>query len=141
MFPGCLRLLSHLLLQPCPGFLKPAWRTTGVLISPTIVLTAGHGTYGTTGARVSTLSYIPRSYQGYPYPGKWAIEAKAIYTYPDYQAVPGPGLPQFDAYEPVPQRSSKNENGRHCTIAQRVNDLWVGDLMRYSQHYLTSVGE
>lgn len=77
----------------------PTWRTTGVLISPTIVLTAGHGTYGTTGARVSTLSYIPQGYQGYPYPGKWAIEAKAIYTNPDYQAVPGTGLPQFDAHD------------------------------------------
>jgi len=43
--------------------------------------------------------------------------------------------------EPVPQRSSKNENGRHCTIAQSGNDLSVGDLMRYSQYFLTSVGE
>ena len=43
--------------------------------------------------------------------------------------------------EPVPQRSSKNENGRHCTIAQRGNDLRVGDLMRYTQHCLPSVGE
>jgi hypothetical protein len=44
-------------------------------------------------------------------------------------------------YEPVPQRSSKNENRRHCTIAQSGNDLSVGALMRYSQYFLTSVGE
>jgi hypothetical protein len=77
----------------------PAWRTTGVLISPTVVLTAGHGTYGTTGARVSNLTYIPSGYEGYPYPGKWAIEAKAIYTNPMYKATPTPGLPGFDAYD------------------------------------------
>ncbi len=77
----------------------PTWRTTGVLISPTVVLTAGHGTYSTDGARVSNLSYIPSGYQGYPYPGKWAIEAKDIYTYPLYKAVPTPGLPGFDSYD------------------------------------------
>jgi hypothetical protein len=45
------------------------------------------------------------------------------------------------AIEPVPQRSSKNANGRHCTIVRRGNDLSVGDLMRYTQHFVTSVGE
>jgi hypothetical protein len=77
----------------------PAWRTTGFLISPTVVITAGHGTYGATAARVSNLSYIPPGYLGYPYPGRWATEAKDIYTHPDYKAVPTPGLPGFDAYD------------------------------------------
>jgi hypothetical protein len=80
----------------------PAWRTTGFLISPYVVVTAGHGTYGTDGARVTNSETIP-PYTGnptdYPFPGSWAVEASAWYTHPDYQAVPGPGLPQFDAYD------------------------------------------
>jgi len=77
----------------------PMWRTTGLLISSTVVVTAGHGTFGTDGARVSTLSYIPRGYEGYPGPGDWAVEASAIYTHPLYRSTPGPGLPNFDSYD------------------------------------------
>jgi hypothetical protein len=78
----------------------PAWRTTGFLISSTVVITAGHGTYGTSGGRVTNSETIPpRPEGGYPGPGVWAIEALAIYTHPDYRATPGPGLPNFDAYD------------------------------------------
>jgi len=78
----------------------PAWRTTGFLISPTVVITAGHGTYGTSGGRVTNSANIPTwGVDGYPGPGPWAVEADAIYTHPDYRAYPGPGLPNFDAYD------------------------------------------
>ncbi|PVV82614.1 trypsin-like serine protease [Dehalogenimonas alkenigignens] len=77
----------------------PAWRTTGWLIDPVTVITAGHGTYGTDGARVSTLSYIPSGYLGYPGPGAWATEASSISTHPDYRSTPSPGLPGFDAFD------------------------------------------
>jgi hypothetical protein len=78
----------------------PAWRTTGFLISPTVVITAGHGTYGTDGARVTNSPDIPGyGVGGYPGPGSWAIEASATYTYDDYLVTPGPGLPGFDAYD------------------------------------------
>lgn len=81
---------------------SPAWRTTGFLISPTVVITAGHGTYGTSGGRVTNSENIP-PYTGdptdYPFPGPWAVEAAAIYTHPDYRVYPGPGLPEFDAYD------------------------------------------
>lgn len=80
----------------------PAWRTTGFLISPYVVVTAGHGTYGTSGGRVTNSETIPpRGVDGYPGPGLWAIEAEAggIHTHPDYRANPGPGLPEFDAYD------------------------------------------
>lgn len=83
------------------GTPTPVWRTTGFLISPTVVVTAGHGTYGTVGARVSTQSQVPfpaPTPPGYPWPG-WGIEASAIYTHPDYLSTPGPGLPMFDAYD------------------------------------------
>ena len=80
----------------------PAWRTTGFLVSPTVVITAGHGTYGTSGARVTNSESIP-PYTGnltdYPFPGPWAVEASEIHTHPDYRAVPGNGLPEFDAYD------------------------------------------
>ncbi len=81
---------------------SPAWRTTGFLISPYVVITAGHGTYGTSGGRVTNSENIP-PYTGnptdYPFPGPWAVEAAAIYTHPDYRVYPGPGLPEFDAYD------------------------------------------
>jgi hypothetical protein len=78
----------------------PMWRTTGFLISPTVVITAGHGTYGTSGGRVTNSASIPTwGVDGYPYPGAWAVEAAAIYTHPDYRAYPSPGLPGFDAYD------------------------------------------
>jgi hypothetical protein len=82
----------------------PAWRTTGFLISSTVVITAGHGTYGTSGGRVTNSENIP-PYTGnptdYPFPGTWAVEAAAIYTHPDYRTGlgPGNGLPQFDSYD------------------------------------------
>ena len=81
---------------------NPAWRTTGFLISPTVVITAGHGTYGASGGRVTNSENIP-PYTGnptdYPFPGPWAVEASEIYTHPDYRVYPGPGLPEFDAYD------------------------------------------
>ena len=81
---------------------SPAWRTTGFLISPTVVITAGHGTDGASGGRVTNSETIP-PYAGnptdYPFPGPWAVEASKIYTHPDYRAVPGNGLPEFDAYD------------------------------------------
>jgi hypothetical protein len=80
----------------------PAWRTTGFLISPTVVITAGHGTYGTSGGRVTNSETIP-PYTGnptdYPFPGPWAIEASEIYAHPDYLVYSGNGLPDFDAYD------------------------------------------
>jgi len=82
----------------------PAWRTTGFLISSTVVITAGHGTYGTSGGRVTNSETIP-PYTGnatdYPFPGPWAVEAAEIYTHPDYRTGlgPGNGLPQFDSYD------------------------------------------
>jgi hypothetical protein len=83
---------------------SPAWRTTGFLISPTVVITAGHGTYGTSGGRVTNSENIP-PFTGnptdYPFPGPWAVEASEIYTHPDYRTGlgPGNGLPQFDSYD------------------------------------------
>lgn len=81
---------------------SPAWRTTGFLISPYVVITAGHGTDGASGGRVTNSPVIPTlGVDGYPFPGPWAVEATAIFTHPDYRTVTGPGngLPQFDSYD------------------------------------------
>ena len=78
---------------------QPMWRTTGELISPTVVLTAGHGTFGTYGARVWFWKDITASSpDGYPYGGSGSYHG-AVYTNPLYRAVPLPGLPGFDYHD------------------------------------------
>jgi hypothetical protein len=82
-----------------PG--HPAWRTTGVLISPTVVLTAGHGTDGSIAARVWFSSEIPRNdgtTNSYPFGGPGSFEGTP-YTNPDYRIAPQPGLPGFDYHD------------------------------------------
>jgi hypothetical protein len=77
----------------------PLWRTTGELIAPGVVLTAGHGTVGTSGARVWFWSDIPTSPPGgYPYGGPGSYHGTP-YTNPDYREVPLPGLPGFDYHD------------------------------------------
>ena len=73
---------------------QPAYRGTGVLISPNIVLTAGHLTYGANGARVWFENYVdPESH--YPGPGDDAIEGTP-YTHPNYIGSGGPGLNDYN---------------------------------------------
>jgi len=76
---------------------KPMWRTTGSLISPGVVLTAGHGTFGTAKARVWFETDIKGT--GYPYGGPTSVEGQ-VYTNPDYWDVPqSNGLPGFDYHD------------------------------------------
>ncbi len=63
----------------------PAWRCSGTLIAPAVVLTAGHCTFGAVAGRAwfaSTEAEIRG--QGYPFGGSGAIEAASIHTSPNY---------------------------------------------------------
>jgi secreted trypsin-like serine protease len=65
---------------------SPSHRCTGTLLSPTVMLTAGHCTFGTSGGRVwfeaDVESGIPGN--GYPFGGGTSIEFSEIHTHPDY---------------------------------------------------------
>ncbi|MCY7379006.1 MAG: trypsin-like serine protease [Gemmatimonadaceae bacterium] len=66
---------------------KPAYRCTGTLISPTVVLTAGHcsGEPGEfSGMRIFTESDVQNGDNNYPYAGRNAIEAASWATHPLY---------------------------------------------------------
>jgi secreted trypsin-like serine protease len=64
----------------------PAWRCSGTLLSPTVMLTAGHCTFGTSGGRVwfDTDVGAGRPGNGYPFAGGTGIEFAEIHTHPDY---------------------------------------------------------
>jgi hypothetical protein len=82
----------------------PAWRCSGALIAPNVVLTAGHCTDGAVAARVwfdEDVTYDAIPFPLYPFggPGSGAVEGTP-YTNPEYQSDENPygggnGLPAF----------------------------------------------
>lgn len=63
----------------------PAWRCSGTLIAPDVVLTAGHCTDGATGGRIwfeTDLQGHPEL--GYPYGGPTSVEFVEIATHPQF---------------------------------------------------------
>lgn len=81
-----------LVFDAAPG--KPGWQCSGALISPNIVLTAGHCTDGAVAARAwfyEDVTYDSVPFPLYPYggPGSGAIEGKP-YTNPKYRSDENP---------------------------------------------------
>ena len=90
-----------LVFDSAPG--QPAWRCSGALIAPTVVLTAGHCTDGAVAARVwfdADVTYDAVPFPLYPYggPGSGSTEGTP-YTNPNYRSPDSPyggnGLPAF----------------------------------------------
>jgi len=76
----------------------PAWRCSGALITPTLVLTAGHCTDGADAARV-WFDEVVAGNPEYPFGGTTSTEGTP-YTNPDYRSEDNPygggnGLPAF----------------------------------------------
>ena len=85
-----------LVFDDAPG--HPAWRCTGSLLSPTLVLTAGHCTDGAVAARL-WLAEIVQGNPEYPFSGATSYDGTP-YTNPDYRSPDNPygggnGLPAF----------------------------------------------
>jgi hypothetical protein len=91
-----------LVFDSAPGV--PAWRCSGALIAPTVVLTAGHCTDGAVAARIwfyedVTYDHVPFPLYPYGGAGSGAVEGTP-HTNPNYRSADNPygggnGLPAF----------------------------------------------
>ena len=77
-----------LLLMEVAG--KPAFRCSATLLTPTVVLTAGHCTNGYpdeqfSGMRIFTESDVQHGNNNYPYSGPNSVEAASWAAHPDYE--------------------------------------------------------
>ncbi|MGB2897104.1 MAG: trypsin-like serine protease [Anaerolineales bacterium] len=98
----------------------PAFRCSGTLLSPTVLLTAGHCTNNYpdpefTGMRIFTESDVQYGDNNYPFAGPNSVEAKEWHTLPGYEGGPWfgydagvvilekPGVKKLDTYGELPE--------------------------------------
>ncbi len=75
------------------------WRCSGSLLSPTVFLTAGHCTDGTTSARVLFDSNLTELVYPYETCGPYTCYEGDTYTHPDFCIGCAGGLPGFDTHD------------------------------------------
>jgi hypothetical protein len=76
---------------------EPLWFCTGVLLSPTVVLTAAHATDGAYAAKAWFWPELPEG-SGFPYDGPDSHPGQP-YTNPGFMIGAAPGMPSFDYHD------------------------------------------
>lgn len=131
---------------------EPTWRCSATLLSPTVVLTAGHCASNypgppATGFRIFTESDVENGDNNYPYAGPNSVEAVAWAAHPEYENAPfwyhdvgvvileEPGV-VLDTYGTLPEvdqlDAMKTRRGRQDTTftavgygLQRINPVFI----------------
>jgi hypothetical protein len=85
-----------IVFDDAPG--HPAWRCTGTLLSPTIVLCAGHCTEGAVAGRI-WFDEVVQGNPDYPAGGPSSHEIETIITSPQFVLGGGGGVPGFDTHD------------------------------------------
>ena len=146
---------------------EPEWRCSATLLSPTVVLTAGHCTSNYpddpfTGMRVFTESDVENGSNNYPYAGPNSVEAVAWYAHPLYEAGPWYAhdvgvviltepiyvgtygvLPELDQLDAMKTRRGKQETTFTAVGygLQRINPVFVESekVRMYSEPHLVQI--